>query len=68
MNGKNARVRSAHEPMVDSCSCERSITRAAFREELVDAGLRIDGAEHQDEAREDFRFLGRLRLAFVAGI
>jgi hypothetical protein len=38
--------------------------RSAFREELADAGLRIDGAEHQDEAREDFRFLRRLRLAF----
>lgn len=36
--------------------------RAAFREELADAGLRLDGAEQQDEAREDFRFLRRLRL------
>ena len=35
--------------------------RAAMREELADAGLRLDGAEHQDEAREDFRFLRGLR-------
>lgn len=35
--------------------------RSVFREELADAGLRIDGPEHQDEAREDFRFLRRLR-------
>lgn len=35
--------------------------RTALREELADAGLRLDGAEHQDEAREDFRFLRRLR-------
>ncbi|MBO9589516.1 hypothetical protein [Devosia sp.] len=38
--------------------------RAAMREELADAGLRLDGAEHQDEAREDFRFLRRLRLTW----
>lgn len=36
--------------------------RAAMREELADAGLRVDGAKQQDEAREDFRFLRRLRL------
>lgn len=35
--------------------------RAAFREELADAGLRLDDADHQDEAREDFRFLRGLR-------
>lgn len=35
--------------------------RAAFREELADAGLRLDDASHQDQAREDFRFLRRLR-------
>lgn len=35
--------------------------RAAMREELADAGLRLDGADHQDEAREDFRFLRWLR-------
>lgn len=36
--------------------------RRAIREELADAGLRLDGPEHQDEAREDFRFIRRLRL------
>ncbi|WP_196258550.1 hypothetical protein [Pelagibacterium limicola] len=35
--------------------------RAAMRDELADAGLRLDGAEHQDEAREDFRFIRRFR-------
>jgi hypothetical protein len=38
--------------------------RTAFREELADAGLRIDGPEHVDDAREDFRFLRRLRMAW----
>jgi len=35
--------------------------RAVFREELADAGLRIDGADHVDEARRDFMFLRSLR-------
>lgn len=35
--------------------------RDLFRDELADAGLRIDGPEHVDLAREDFRFLRRLR-------
>lgn len=35
--------------------------RLVFREELADAGLRIDGPEHVEDAREDFRFLRRLR-------
>jgi hypothetical protein len=35
--------------------------RSAVREELADAGLRIDGPEHVDDAREDFRFLRKLR-------
>lgn len=35
--------------------------RSVFREELADAGLRLDSAAHQDEAREDFRFVRRLR-------
>lgn len=35
--------------------------RAAVREELADAGLRLDDSDHQDEAREDFRFIRRLR-------
>lgn len=35
--------------------------RKAVREEMADAGLRLDDAMHQDEAREDFRFVRRLR-------
>lgn len=35
--------------------------RSAMREELADAGLRLDGANHQDEARRDFMFLRSLR-------
>lgn len=38
--------------------------RAVMREEFASAGLRIDGADDQDEAREDFRFLRRLRLTW----
>lgn len=38
-----------------------AIVRTSVREELNDAGLRLDGADHQDEAREDFRFIRRLR-------
>lgn len=43
--------------------------RAAVREELADAGLRLDGTDHQDAAKEDFRFLRRLRTGIdgVAG-
>lgn len=35
--------------------------RDVFREELADAGLRIDGPEHVDDARRDFMFLRSLR-------
>jgi len=35
--------------------------RDMFREELADAGLRIDGPEHVDDARRDFMFLRSLR-------
>lgn len=38
--------------------------RAAMREELSDAGLRLDGTDQQFEAREDFRFLRRWRLSW----
>ena len=37
--------------------------RAAMREELADAGLRLDDADHQDEARRDFMFLRSFRRA-----
>lgn len=39
----------------------REVIREVIREELADSGLRLDGTEHQDEAREDFRFLRRIR-------
>lgn len=35
--------------------------RAVFREELADVGLRIDGADHVDDARRDFMFLRSMR-------
>lgn len=39
------------------------LMREAIREESADAGLRIDG-EHQDEAREDYRWLRKMRRAW----
>lgn len=44
-----------------------SAVRAAVRDELAAAGLRLDGESNQDAAREDFRFVRRLRSA-VDGI
>src|SRR5690606_14507224 len=41
-----------------------AIVRKAVRDELNDAGLRLDDANHQFEAREDFRFLRKLRQSF----
>jgi hypothetical protein len=35
--------------------------RQVLREELGGAGLRVDGADHIDEARRDFMFLRSLR-------
>lgn len=35
--------------------------RQVLREEFASAGLRLDGPDHVDSAREDFRFLRRLR-------
>ena len=35
--------------------------RSVMADVLADAGLRLDDADHQDEAREDFRFLRWLR-------
>jgi len=40
----------------------RDAIRVAVREELADAGLRLDDSDHQDAAKEDFRFLRRLRI------
>jgi hypothetical protein len=42
--------------------------RHAFREELAEAGLRLDEPEHQDAAREDFRFVRRLRLTWDGAV
>ncbi|MGT3569110.1 hypothetical protein ACVQH5_29345 [Klebsiella pneumoniae] len=39
-----------------------NVVRAAVRAEFSAAGIRVDDAEDQDEAREDFRFLRRLRV------
>lgn len=36
--------------------------RQLFREELGNAGLRIDEADHIDDARRDFQFLRSLRM------
>lgn len=54
--------------MSDALSSEQlqqieAVVRRAVREEISDAGLRLDDAAHQDEAREDFRFLRRMRKA-----
>ena len=42
--------------------------RAVVREELADAGLRLDGTDHQDAAKEDFRFLRRLRTGIDGAV
>lgn len=42
----------------------KQIVREAVREELRAAGLRLDDADHMDEARADFMFLRKVRQAF----
>lgn len=37
--------------------------RTAVREELAEAGLRLDGPDHQDDARRDFMFIRSMRKA-----
>lgn len=37
------------------------VIKEAIREEMADAGLRLDGADHIDEARRDYMFLRTLR-------
>lgn len=39
-----------------------AVVRLAVREEISDAGLRLDGPDNVDSAREDFRFVRKLRL------
>jgi len=46
----------------------RGIVRDAIREELSDAGLRLDGSDHQDAAREDFRFVRNFRLSYEGAV
>jgi len=41
----------------------RNAVREAVGEEMADIGLRVDSSDHQDAAREDLRFLRRLRQA-----
>lgn len=38
-----------------------AVVRSAVRAEFSAAGLRVDAAADQDEAKEDFRFLRRVR-------
>lgn len=42
----------------------KAIVRAAVREELSAVGMRVDEPEHQDEVREDLRFIRKMRKAF----
>lgn len=42
--------------------------KEAVREEFADAGLRLDDQSHQDEAREDFRFVRRLRKSWDGAV
>lgn len=41
-----------------------NLIRSAVRAEFSAAGLRVDEPEDQDEAKEDFRFVRRLRKGF----
>lgn len=43
------------------------IVRKAVRDEFNRAGLRIDDSSHQDEAKEDFRFVRKLRKTVEGG-
>jgi hypothetical protein len=55
--------------MADAFSPEQlaqleAIVEKGVRKGFADAGLRIDDGEHEDEAREDFRFLRRMRMTW----
>lgn len=39
-----------------------TVVKSAVREEFADAGLRLDEADHVDDARKDFMFLRSLRM------
>lgn len=42
-------------------SAQLAQLRQVFREEIGNAGLSVEGADHVDEARRDFMFLRSLR-------
>lgn len=42
----------------------KALVKGAVSEALHDIGIRTDEAEHIDEAREDFRFVRRLRKGY----
>jgi hypothetical protein len=45
-----------------------TVIRKAVREEFAGAGLRLDDTAHQDAAKEDFRFIRRLRLSWDGAV
>ena len=59
----HAKSLSALVESVQVTTAQLEQLRVLFREELADAGLRIDGPEHVDDARRDFMFLRSLRQA-----
>lgn len=46
----------------------RLAIKEGVEEAFADAGLRIDEGTHQDEAREDFRFVRRLRKTWDGAV
>lgn len=44
------------------------IVRKAIRDELGSAGLRVDEANHVDEARKDFMFLRKIRGTWESAV
>lgn len=45
-----------------------AVMETVVHRSFADAGLRLDGTGLQDEAREDFRFLRRMRRAVDGGV
>lgn len=52
-----------HLPTLTADELE-TLVRKAVRKELSAAGIRLDDPEQEDQAREDFRFLRKLRTTF----
>lgn len=44
------------------------VVGAAVRDELGEAGLRLDDPDHVDASREDFRFLRKLRNSWDGAV